>query len=177
MRPFNPDPISDRSRELFGTYMRRYEYVPSMNPFDAAISERSRELYGGYRSRYSSRKVGARAGSNIATANGVNWVDLVLTPTGCLSPTIYDTTIYRTYFYYFGSWAGTPSFRILIDDVKVYPFLSEETIVNDTTVSLGCLSMTVRAGEVCRVQFRSDNAADGAGDSMICALDYVEMHR
>lgn len=177
MRPFNPDPISDRNRELFGTYMRRYEDVPSMSAFDALISDRRRELYGVYRSRWSARKVGAKAGSGIATANGLNWVDMVLTPAGCLSPTIYDTTIYRTYFYYFGTWTGTPSFRILVDDEKVYPFDADETIVNDTTVSLGCLSMTVRTGEVCRVQFKSDNAADGAGDSMICSLDYVEMHR
>lgn len=171
MRPFTA-PISDRSRELFGTYQRRYETQPSMRPFDALISERSRELYGEYRSRYSRLKIGSQAYKANMPADGLNWV--TVTPwsgDGDLAPEINDIAIYQVFMAYAG-WAGTAAWRVLIDDVKIYPFQSSESVDNGNTMSLGTLSTTVRTGEVCTIQFRSDNAADGAGVNMLMTRVY-----
>ena len=178
MRPFNPDPISDRNRELFGTYMRRHEYVPSMNPFDAQISERSRELFGVHRSRYSRLKVGSQAYKITMPADGLNWVTVSpwsVGGDGDMSPTINDIAIYQVYMSYAG-WAGIASWRILVDGVKVYPFQASDIVDNGNTMYLGTLSTTVRTGEVCTIQFRSDNAADGAGVNMsLTRVFYAEL--
>lgn len=168
MRPFNPDPITDRSRELFGEYMRRYETPPSMSAFDAPISDRQRELYGVHRSRYSRLKVGQHAYNLFMPANGTNWVTVgpwSVGGDGDLAPTIHDIAIYQVLMSY-GGWAGNGIWRMLVDGVKVYPFLDEELIDNGSTMYLGTLSTTVRTGEVCEIQFKSDNAADGAGVNM-----------
>lgn len=173
MRPFTA-PISDWKRELFGTYMRRYETQPSMKPFDARISERSRELYGEYQARWSTQKIGQVVNSDMMDANGVNWVDITwgvgIKP---LEDTTYSKAVYRYHASTMGGWAGTPYWRMLINDVKVHPFASEEPPALGATTSLGYLSMNVREGDVFKAQFRSTNAADGAGKLFLIRLDYV----
>ena len=138
-------------------------------PFGEPLDDRSRERYGRYRSRWSTLKIGAKAGSGIAGANGTAWVDLSFTPSSILSPTINSLSIYRLQLNLIGApWTGTARYRILIDDVKVYPFDTEADIQDGVSLSLGTLSTSVRTGEVCKVQFRSTNAADtgGAGKSV-----------
>lgn len=164
MRPFTA-PISDRSRELFGTYQRRYETPPSMSAFDAPISDRRRELYGEYRSRWSKKKVGLGL-MTWDDADGINWVDCSLA-LPYMGPTIFDTSVYQIRLTMLGGWAGTGYYRILIDDEKVYPFSSYDTISSGTLVSLGTLSNSIRTGETCLVQFKSGNAGDtGPAQSM-----------
>lgn len=165
MRPFNID-ISDRRRELFGEYMRRYEEVPSMQPFDADIGDRSRHLFGEYRQRWSSLKE-ASIISFSAAANGLNWVDCAAAPASRVSPKIFNEAMYQYQALDFGGWAGTPTYRVMMGDTKVYPFLTDEPLdVTGNWKSLGILSTGIRTGETINWQIRSDNAADGAGQTV-----------
>jgi len=173
MRPFNPDPITDRSRELFGTYMRRYETEPSMSAFDAPISDRKRELYGAYQSRWSTIKK-ARYTAEFTDANGLNWVT-VGDPGGQLSPTINDIAIYQVWFSVGGGWAGTAQFRILVNDVKVYPFWAAEEVIDGKWTFLGSLSVNIRVGDTGILQIRSTDAGDvGAGFDIMSSAGYTE---
>lgn len=167
MKPFDA-PISERSRELYGEYMRRYEDVSSMSAFDSEIGSYKRNLYGEYRTRWSIQKIGDHM-YEWDDANGVNWVDM---PDGLgrLSPTKHDVAIYRAIFYFSG-WAGTPQWRVMVDGTKVYPFSSYDAAVDNTLVLFGTLSTMIRTGEVGVLQFRSDNAIDGAGDTLYVGLD------
>jgi hypothetical protein len=176
MRPFNAD-ISDRRRELFGEYMRRYETEPSMQPFDADIGDRSRHLYGEYRSRYSAQKIGRLANTENTLANGITWVEMGwLLASFPLLLNIFDKSVYQ----YYGStsggagWTGTPQIKIEIDGVKVYPFEPHVPITPlDKWISLGFLSVNVRTGSEIKVWFKSDNAADNAGQRLFAWLGYA----
>ena len=134
-------------------------------PFGDPLGERSRELYGKYRKRYSSQKTAGFAYRISTKANGVNWVDLEPTsPVGILEPSIYNIALYRINMT--AMWFnGTPKYRILVNDVKVYPFVAEEDVQSGVTVNLGTLSTAVRTGDHCKVQFRSDDPTDNPGDS------------
>lgn len=142
-------------------------------PFGEPLDDRSRELYGRYRSRWSSLKE-ASIISFSATANGLNWVDCTPVPAARASPTIFDMAIYQYQAIELGGWAGTPTYRILIGDTKIYPFLTDEVLdVTATWQSLGILSTKVRTGETVNWQIRSTNAADGAGKTVQIYAGYV----
>ena len=175
MRPFNAD-ISDRRRELYGEYMRRYETVPSMQPFDADIGDRSRHLYGDYRPRYSAIKI-VNVASTTDDANGTNWVDMTWDlPWFAIIKPDFDISIYQHSATIGGTWAGVPKWRMLINDKQVYPFTDTASSYLDTTgnkISLGSLSVKLRVGDELKMQFRSTNVADGAGDALYMTLYYV----
>lgn len=167
MQPFDAS-IEERGRELYGKHESRYYPPKEYQPFGASIDDRKREMYGDYRSRYSRLKVGSQAYHLGMAANGTNWVTVgpwSVGGDGDLEPTIYDIAIYQVLMLYFG-WAGVASWRMLIDGVKVYPFQAHEEVDNGNTMYLGTLSTTVRTDETCVIQFKSDNAADGAGVNM-----------
>jgi len=177
MQPFDAQ-ISERERELFGEYQSRFYQPKEYQPFGTPIDEYSRELYGDYRKRWNTTKVGSQAYDISVPANGTNWVTVgpwSVGGDGDLEPTVYDISIYQVYMAYFG-WAGVASWRMLIDGVKVYPFQASEVVDNDNTMYMGTLSTTVRTGQVCEIQFKSDNAADGAGVNMsIVRVFYGEL--
>jgi hypothetical protein len=85
----------------------------------------------------------------------------------------FDKSMYQYIGIIGGGWAGVPEFRALIDDVKVYPFEGHVDIVSGNTVNFGTLSTSVRQGEVVKLQFRSSNAADGAGKTLVMQINYA----
>ena len=149
-------------------------------PFGDPLGDRSRELYGKYLKRFAKTKYGSQGLCTSKTANGTNWVDLepvygngdMLYP---LYPDIHDIAIYQLTFLVGGTWAGEPRYRVLIDGEKAYPFDTSEPIVDGVTVYLGTLSTTVRTGQACKVQFKSTDAADGAGKTILMMCNIAEM--
>ena len=174
MQPFDAG-ISERERELYGEFESRYYQPKEYQPFGASIDDYKRELYGDYRSRYSRLKVGLFAGGFFAGCNGLNWVTINTSPAAALKPTTNDIALYQIYFFILGAPAGTLTYRVLVDGVKVYPFEPDEDIVHDTWQYLGTLSTAVKTGEECVVQFRSDNAGDGAATEVVSFMRYAEL--
>jgi|LGVF01.1.fsa_nt_gb hypothetical protein len=149
-------------------------------PFDEnPIGSRYRERYGQYRSRYARLKVGSQAYQLHADADGTNWVkvDWSAGGDGNLQPTIHDIAIYKVMMWKNGGWAGEALWRLTIDDVKVYPFQAQETVVDAVEVYLSTLSTTVKTGEVCDLQFKSTNAGDtgGGGQDLFARVYYAEL--
>lgn len=201
MRPFT-EPISERSRQKYGTYQPRYEEVKGMQPFDADISSYKRELYGDYQKRYettssmsafdselgsykrdmfgdylpkySTIKVATRAILK-GVADGMNLVDMEWTlPWFTIIDPKFEISIYQYWAFTLGTWTGTPNWRMTLNDKKVYPFSSmDEVDITQTVQSLGSLSVKVRMGDELKVQMMSDNAADGVGDELYIYLNYV----
>jgi len=175
MRPFDAE-VSDRSRELFGEHMRRYETTPSMSAFDSEIGSYKRDLYGEYRPRHSAIKV-AQVASTDDDANGMNWVDMTWDlPWYPIIDPEFDISIYQYTAAKGGSWAGIPMWRMMINDLVVFPFPGVANSYLDTTgsrVSFGSLSVRLRMGDTLKMQFMSTNAGDGVGDWLMMDLYYV----
>lgn len=173
MRPFDAD-ISERSRELYGDFQPRYETDPSMSAFDSELGSYKRDLFGDYRPKHSTIKVSDDADLT-GDANGNNWVDLTwdLPWYKIINPD-YDISIYQYHAFKIGGWAGVPYWRMLINDVKVYPFPLYELLDTTSTIhSFGALSIKLRLDDALKVQMFSSAAGDGAGKSAHITLNYV----
>ena len=148
-----------------------------MRPFNEPLDDRSRHLFGRYRPRYSMRKVGYQMGTNSVNPNGTNWVDMPFIFSS-LSPTINDATVYQIKFVIAGPWVGNKLYRMLVNGQKVYPFDDDDYCPTVAWEHLGCLSLTVRTGEECTLQIRSDNIADtGVGLTAMAGVKFVIWER
>jgi hypothetical protein len=58
------------------------------------------------------------------------------------------------------AWAGSPRYRIVVNDEKVYPFEDEDVIQSGVLIYLGSLSINLRVGDVGKVQARSTSEWD-----------------
>jgi hypothetical protein len=106
--------------------------------------------------------------------NGVTWEDLD-DETGIPEPVrLYGITLTVA-----GGWAGKAVVRVVDRlDVKIWPAGAE--IVQDTDFTSGVrlvidpeIFVTVEAGY--KIQFRSDNAGDGAGKTLALTADYISL--
>jgi len=115
------------------------------------------------------RKKTAAQTTNAATdANGTAWVDLK-----SIAPTTSDIKLYRLKLTVAGTWAGTAKYRIIIGATKVYPFPADKDIDTGVLEDL-VFPINIQINETAKIQFRSDNAADGAGETVaLNQLDYA----
>lgn len=101
-------------------------------------------------------------------ANGTAWVDLK-----SIAPTTSDIELYQLKMTVAGSWAGTAKYRIIVGSTKVYPFPADKNITSGTLETF-VFPINIQIDETCKIQFRSDNAGDGAGDTVaLNQLDYA----
>jgi len=114
------------------------------------------------------KKTAAQTTAAATDANGTAWVDLKT-----LAPSTSDVELYRLKLTTAGAWAGTAKYRIIIGATKVYPFPADKNITSGTLESF-IFPINVQINETAKLQFRSDNAADGAGETVaLNQLDYA----
>ena len=114
------------------------------------------------------KKTAAQTTQAATNANGTAWVDLKT-----LTPTTSDIELYQVKMTTAGSWAGTAKYRIIVGSTKVYPFPADKSITSGTLESF-IFPINIQINETAKLQFRSDNAADGAGDTVtLNQLDYA----
>jgi len=114
------------------------------------------------------KKTAAQASQAATDANGIDWVDLKT-----IAPTISDIELYRLKLTTAGSWAGTAKYRIIVGTTKVYPFPADKDISTGVLESF-IFPINIQINETAKIQFRSDNAADGAGETVaLTELDYA----
>lgn len=115
----------------------------------------------------------------IATdVNGVTWKDLLDKSAGGGSPITKFTEIWGIRVTKGGAWAGLAQIRITDGTNKIFPFTTqaeENTDFVDTIVWMFAAPICVPVSTGYIVQFRSTNAADGAGKTLaINELDIIE---
>jgi len=114
------------------------------------------------------KKTAAQTSQAATNANGTAWVDLK-----SIAPTTSDIELYRLKMTTAGSWAGTAKYRIIVGSTKVYPFPADKNIDTGVIEDL-IFPINVQINETAKIQFRSDNAADGAGETVaLNQLDYA----
>ena len=114
------------------------------------------------------KKTAAQTTQAATNANGTAWVDLKT-----IAPTTSDIELYQVKMTTAGSWAGTAKYRIIVGSTKVYPFPADKSITSGTLESF-IFPINIQINETAKLQFRSDNAADGAGDTVtLNQLDYA----
>jgi len=116
------------------------------------------------------KKTAAQTMQAATDANGTTWVDLKT-----ITPTTSDIELYQLKMTTAGSWAGNAKYRIIVGSTKVYPFAADKNISSGTLESF-IFPINIRINETAKIQFRSDNAGDGAGDTVtLDQLDYSEV--
>lgn len=114
------------------------------------------------------KKTAAQTTQAATDANGTAWVDMKT-----LTPTTTDLELHRLKMTAAGTWAGTPTYRITVGATKVYPF-SDDKSINSGLLETLIFPINVQIGETAKIQFRSTNAADGAGETVaLTQLDYT----
>ena len=116
------------------------------------------------------KKTGKQATQAATDANGTSWVDLK-----SISPTTSDLELHRIQMTVAGAWAGTAKYRIIVGSDKVYPFSADENISSGSLETF-IFPINVQINETVKIQFRSTDAADGAGKTVaLDQLDYSEV--
>ena len=114
------------------------------------------------------KKTAAQTTQAATNANGTTWVDLKT-----IAPTTSDIELYQLKMTVAGTWAGNAKYRIIIGTTKVYPFPADKNISTGVLESL-IFPINIQINETAKIQFRSDNAGDGAGDTVtLDQLDYA----
>lgn len=114
------------------------------------------------------KRTAAQTTQAATDANGTAWVDLKT-----LAPSTTDIELYRINLTTAGAWAGTAMYRIIIGSSKVYSFPDDQAI-NSGTLETFIFPINVQINETAKIQFRSTNAADGAGETVaLTQLDYT----
>jgi len=114
------------------------------------------------------KKTAAQTSQAATDANGTSWVDLKT-----IAPTTSDIELYRIKMTTGGSWAGTAKYRIIIGSTKVYPFGDDKDIDSGVLEDF-IFPITVQINETCKIQFRSTDSGDGAGETVtLNQLDYA----
>jgi len=114
------------------------------------------------------KKTAAQTTQAATNANGIAWVDLK-----SIAPSTSDVELYRLKLTTAGAWVGTAKYRIIVGATKVYPFPADKNIASGTLESF-IFPINIRINETAKLQFRSDNAADGAGETVaLNQLDYA----
>lgn len=116
------------------------------------------------------KNIAVRTTAIATDANGTSWVDLKT-----IAPTTACLELHRVKMTVAGTWAGTAKYRIIVEGVKVYPFPADKNI-DSGNIEDFIFPLNVQVNETMIVQFRSNNAADGAGDTVtLDQLDYNEV--
>ena len=114
------------------------------------------------------KKTATQTGAAATDASGTSWVDLKT-----IAPTTSDIELYRLKLTTAGTWAGTAKYRIIVGSTKVYPFGDDKDIDTGVLEDL-IFPINIQINETCKIQFRSDNTGDGAGETVtLNQLDYA----
>jgi|GEM_PF-2365127 len=116
------------------------------------------------------KKTAAQTSQAATDANGTSWVDLKT-----IAPTTSDIELYRIKMTTGGTWAGTAKYRIIIGSTKVYPFGDDKDIDSGVLEDF-VFPINIQINETCKIQFRSTDASDGAGETVtLDQIDYTEV--
>ncbi len=109
------------------------------------------------------------------TVAGTAWTTLLAVAATAMSKAeeIWAYTVTKA-----GAWAGNAKLRILAGTAKVYPFGAEDvegTDFVDTVAKVLPRSVDIPAASAYTIQFRSSEAADGAGETLaLTELDVIQ---
>lgn len=102
------------------------------------------------------------------TFNGTNWVDLKsVTVTA-------DTKLTGIKMTTTGTFTGTPKYRILRDNVKVFPYNAENNIESGVLREFN-YPINIPINSTYKIQIRSDNAADTTQTIVADEIDKIEV--